>query len=82
MAKFPRLPGVAAIRQTSRDVKTLPGGTVLARIYFAAGGHPTSWNGFRHYGPANARFDHHLPDKGSSMATAIAANLKELGYGG
>lgn len=69
MAKFPRPPGVAAIRQTSRDVKTLARGTVLARVYFAAGGHPTSWSEFRHYGPTNARFDHHLPDKGDAAWT-------------
>ena len=63
MAKLPRPPDVAAIRKTSREVKTLPRGTVLARVYLAGGEHPTSWNEFRHYGPVNARFDHHLPDK-------------------
>lgn len=30
------------------------------RVYRAGGRHPTTWNGFRSYGPiATARFDHH-----------------------
>ena len=66
MAKFPRPPSVAAIRKTSREIKTLAKGTVLARVYLAGGGYPTRWNEFRHYGPTNARFDHHLPDKGNA----------------
>ncbi|HLS67761.1 MAG TPA: RES family NAD+ phosphorylase [Kiloniellales bacterium] len=34
----------------------------VARIYFRAGRHPTTWNQFRYFGPTSARFDHHLPD--------------------
>lgn len=40
----------------------LPAGSQLARIYFVGGDHPSSWNGFRHYGPTGSRFDHHLTD--------------------
>ena len=36
---------------------------VLARVYFSSGDHPTRWNEFRHYGPTNGRFDHHLFDE-------------------
>lgn len=43
-------------------MRTLPEGTTLARIYFSGGPHPVRWNEFRHYGPTNARFDHHVPD--------------------
>jgi hypothetical protein len=32
-------------------------------VYFTAGPYPTRWNEFRRYGPINARFDHHLPDR-------------------
>ncbi len=36
-------------------------GTALFRVYFRGGPHPGTWNRFRHYGPTNARFDHHEP---------------------
>ena len=36
--------------------------TKLARIYFAAGPHPSRWNQFRSFGPTAARWDHHLPN--------------------
>jgi RES domain len=35
---------------------------MLARIYFAAGPHPSRWNTFRSFGPVDARWDHHLPN--------------------
>lgn len=62
MAKFPR-PDPATVRATAPDVKTLAQGTLLARVYASAGNHPTRWNQFRHFGPANSRFDHHLPGR-------------------
>jgi RES domain len=34
--------------------------TMLARIYFARGLHPSRWNQFRRFGPTSARWDHHL----------------------
>lgn len=43
------------------DVKELPAGAVLWRVYFRGGRHPTFWNLFRAYGPTTALFDHHLP---------------------
>lgn len=63
MAKFPRPPGVDVLRNAPPEVKTLSKGTVLARVYFSGGNHPTRWNEFRHYGPTNGRFDHHLFDE-------------------
>lgn len=62
MAKFPR-PDPATVRAAPPDVKTLAQGTNLARVYASAGDHPTRWNQFRHYGPTNSRFDHHLPGR-------------------
>jgi RES domain-containing protein len=62
MAKLPLPPSVEEIRRTPPKAKLLPAGTVLARIYFAGGDHPTQWNTFRNFGPGNARFDHHLPN--------------------
>jgi hypothetical protein len=61
MSKFPAPPGVAALRNIEPQTIALAANTPLARIYFAAGPHPSRWNQFRSFGPA-ARRDHHLPN--------------------
>ena len=61
MPKFPEPPPAAALAAIPPDIRTVPQGTRLWRIYFQGGGHPTAWNAFRHFGPTNSRFDHHLP---------------------
>jgi len=61
--KLPDPPSVEALRAIEPDIHRLPQGTVLARVYFTAGQYPTRWNDFRRYGPINARFDHHFPDR-------------------
>lgn len=43
------------------DVRTLPAGTLVGRIYASGGAHPRTWNGFRHWGPTGSRFDHQPP---------------------
>jgi len=60
VAKFPDPPEVDALRAVEPAVKSLAKGVRLARVYFTGGDHPTRWNEFRHYGPTNARFDHHV----------------------
>ena len=62
MAKFPNPPAVGVLRATKPEITIVPQGTIFARVYFAGGAHPTRWDAFRHYGPTNARFDHHLED--------------------
>lgn len=62
MPKFSDPPGVEVVRGIKPALKTLARGTSLARVYFTGGDHPTRWSEFRHYGPTNARFDHHLVD--------------------
>jgi len=62
VAKFPNSPGVAALRRIEASTTTLDTGQRLARIYYSRGEYPVRWNEFRHYGPVNARWDHHLPD--------------------
>ncbi len=62
MSKFPEPPGVAALRNIEQQTIALAADTPLARIYFAAGPHPSRWNQFRSFGPTAARWDHHLPD--------------------
>ena len=62
MSKFPEPPGLATLRNIAPQTIALPADTPLARIYFAAGPHPSRWNQFRGFRPTAARWDHHLPD--------------------
>jgi hypothetical protein len=62
VAKFPEPPRVAALRDIAPQTVILAADTNLARIYFAAGPHPSRWNQFRSFGPTAARWDHHLPN--------------------
>lgn len=57
MAKLPRTPDLARLRNAAPSLRTV-GGIRLHRIYERGGGFPTLWNAFRHVGPL-ARFDHH-----------------------
>jgi hypothetical protein len=61
VSKFPEPPGVAALRNIVPQTIALAADRPLARIYFAAGPHPSRWNQFRSFGPTAARWDHHLP---------------------
>jgi hypothetical protein len=40
-------------------VMVLSSGSILWRVYFRGGRHPTGWSDFRHVGPVDSRFDHH-----------------------
>jgi hypothetical protein len=57
VAKFPEPPARLTIPPAIVVHKT---SALLWRIYFSGGAHPTTWNGFRLFGPTNARFDHHV----------------------
>jgi hypothetical protein len=61
MAKYPEPPpvGELAARCGPEDV-LLPSDTLIFRVYFRGGSHPTNWSDFRHYGPTAGRFDHHV----------------------
>lgn len=61
MAKFPEPPTPAALAAIPPDVRVLPEGAELWRVYFQGGRHPTTWDQFRSFGPTNSRFDPHLP---------------------
>jgi hypothetical protein len=56
MAKLPEPPHPLTVAPELVPLRT---GQRLWRIYFAGGAHPVTWRDFRHYGPTNARFDHH-----------------------
>ena len=67
MAKVPRHPDLSRLTSLSPPTKALPSGSLLWRVYFRAGPHPTKWSDFRHVGPLDSRFDHH---EGSVTAPA------------
>ncbi|HEX5758794.1 MAG TPA: RES family NAD+ phosphorylase [Thermoanaerobaculia bacterium] len=70
MAKFPEPP--AQLAAIPPKIRTLPSGTLLWRVYFRGGKHPTLWNGFRAFGPTpGGRFDHHLPPPAGAQRRQI-----------
>lgn len=48
-----------------------PVGRMVWRIYFRGGNHPTTWSEFRHVGPLDTRFDHHLGDQPTNQDRAV-----------
>lgn len=61
MPKFPAPPPPDRLRTIKPDIRRLPSGTLLARIYARGGHHGTTWRSFRFDGPLAGRFDHHDP---------------------
>ena len=61
MPKLPLPPPAARLAEIGADEQIVPSGTPLFRLLFLGGPYPGSWNRFRHYGPLQGRFDHHLP---------------------
>jgi hypothetical protein len=59
--KLPEPPPAADLAAIRPDVRVLPTGTTIWRVYFQAGAHPTTWGQLRSWGPTNARFDHQTP---------------------
>lgn len=57
MAKLPRTPDLARLRDTAPSLRAVRG-IRLHRIYERGGNFPTLWNTLRHVGPLS-RFDHH-----------------------
>ncbi len=62
MPKFPNPPGADALARLTPAVRTLAPGSRVARIYYTRSRYSLSWDGFRHFGPLNSRWDHHVPD--------------------
>lgn len=76
MAKLPEPPGADALAaRTPPEVRVVASGTLLWRLYFRGGAHPTTWSRFRSFGPTPAgRFDHHEPPpRGQERAILYAA---------
>lgn len=68
MAKVPRHLDSSRLTRLIAPAQTLPAGSLLWRVYFRGGPHPTKWSDFRHVGPLDRRFDHH---EGSVTAPAL-----------
>jgi hypothetical protein len=64
-------PTIDVLRGIAPEICALPAGTVLWRIYFRTGARLSRWNGFRTFGPTNARFDHHPPPARRHRTRAI-----------
>ena len=69
MPKFPNSPGAAALALHRPAIRTLPAGLRVARVYHSRTPHPLRWNEFRHFGPLNSRWDHHVLDPAGVPAT-------------
>ena len=82
MPKFPEPPPVATLREIGPDVLTLEPQTALARIFFRGAEHPVVWDQFRFWGPANGRFDHHLPDAAGKPTVGPRGIFYAAGAGG
>jgi len=61
LAKLPEPPPPTDLAaRVTAEIKTIPAGTTLWRVYFRGGSHPMAWNQFRSHGPMpSGRFDHH-----------------------
>lgn len=59
MPKVPRSPSNSHLTSLSPDEVVFDQNTMLWRVYFRGGNHPTLWGDFRHVGPVTSRFDHH-----------------------
>ena len=79
MPKFPSPPSVATLVGVVPDLRRLPVGTILWRVYFRGGPYPGRWDAFRRFGPITARFDHHRADPdGQPQDQALAIQYAAL----
>ncbi len=71
MSKLPR-PPVRLPDLVARDLRTIEEGTLVWRVYRAAGKHAQSWDRFRRHGPVpTGRFDHHEPPEHDDVERGI-----------
>ena len=71
MPKVPRSPSPELLDSLDPEVRTVPAGSVVWRIYFRGGLHPTRWKDFRYVGPIDARFDHHVGNEPARQDHAV-----------
>ena len=71
MPKVPRRPSPELLESLDPEVRTVPAGSVIWRIYLRGGLHPTRWKDFRYVGPIDARFDHHIGNEPTRQDRAV-----------
>ena len=71
MPKVPRRPSPELLESLHPEVRTVPAGSVIWRVYHRGGLHPTNWRDFRYVGPIDARFDHHDGDEPARQDRAV-----------
>ena len=71
MPKVPRRPSPELLGSLEPEVRTVPAGALIWRIYFRGGLHPTRWKDFRYVGPIDARFDHHVGNEPARQDRAV-----------
>ena len=71
MPEVPRRPSPERLASLHPEVRTIPADSVIWRIYFRGGRHPTNWKNFRYVGPIDARFDHHEGDEPARQERAV-----------
>jgi hypothetical protein len=77
--KFPWPPAAEELQAIRPAYRRLATGATIARIYPRGGRFPTTWRAFRHHGPlANARFDHHDPDRAGEQR-GVLYGAQDLG---
>jgi hypothetical protein len=69
MPKFPNPPGAAALARFEPAIRTIRAGSRVARVYYSRSRHALRWDEFRHFGPLNSRWDHHLPAPAGTPVT-------------
>lgn len=62
MPKLPNAPDLDRLHTLAPPLHEVDTGLLWHRIYRRGGTHPTQWDALRHFGPTDARFDHHLLD--------------------
>lgn len=72
VAKVPRSPDPRHLAGVAPHWYPVASGDEFWRIYFRGGAHPLRWNQFRRFGPADARFDHHLNSNGAQCVLYLA----------
>ena len=71
MPKVPSRPSQELLDSLDPEIRTIPAGSVIWRIYFRGGLHPTRWKEFRYVGPIDARFDHHVGNEPARRDRAV-----------
>ena len=71
MPKVSRRPSSLLLESLDPEVRAIPAGSVIWRIYFRNSRHPTHWKDFRYVGPIDACFDHYVGNEPTRQNQAV-----------